>query len=60
MTYALDTNIISYILQDREHIQKRVRETLLNGDDLIIPPIAYYEVRERFIVQRRPQEERRV
>jgi predicted nucleic acid-binding protein len=51
MTYALDTNIISYLLQDRNDVQNRAREALLKGDDLVIPPLAYYEVRRGLLLK---------
>jgi len=43
--FVLDSNILSfYIRQDKQIIQK-VKDTLLSGDEVIISPIAYYEVK---------------
>jgi predicted nucleic acid-binding protein len=45
MTYALDTNIISFYLKGNERVAESIRCALLDGDDVIIAPIAYYEIR---------------
>ena len=43
--YILDSNIVSfYIRQDQRVIQK-VKDTLFEGHEVIISPIAYYEVK---------------
>jgi predicted nucleic acid-binding protein len=42
--YALDTNIISYILRNDESIKRRWRLEELNGNRCVIPLITYYEV----------------
>jgi tRNA(fMet)-specific endonuclease VapC len=46
MTYALDSNIISFLLRpDRNpEVVRRLRETLEQGDAYVIPPLSYYEV----------------
>jgi len=44
MTYALDTNIISYFLREDNTIVSRVRSILNAGNKLVIPPLVYYEV----------------
>ena len=44
--YALDANIISYLLDRRLDVQRKMKE-LAAKDDMItffIPPVAYYEV----------------
>ena len=45
MIYALDTNIVSYILQDNEKINKQTDLITKNGNILIIPVIVDYEIR---------------
>ena len=45
MIYALDTNIISYLLKDDETVYSRYFDTLSKGNQCTIPLIAYYEVR---------------
>jgi len=45
MIYALDSNIISYLLEDDKKINIQVDLTTKNGDTLIIPPIVDYEIR---------------
>jgi len=45
MTYALDSNIISHLLKDNDLVYERYFETLMQGNNCIIPLIVYYEVR---------------
>ena len=45
MTYALDTNIISYILNGNAFIDERLITVTKSGNKVIIPLIVYYEVR---------------
>jgi predicted nucleic acid-binding protein len=50
--FVLDSNIVSfYIRQDQQVIQK-TRETLLDGNEVLIGPIAYYEVKRGLLVIR--------
>ena len=42
--YALDSNIISYILKDNIAVIKRYEQEMLRGADFIIPPIVFYEI----------------
>ena len=47
MTYALDTNIVSYLLkygEERELVAKKFYFHLDQGDDIVIIPIVYYEI----------------
>ena len=48
MTYALDTNTISYWIQNNKHISEQLNRTLRQGNTIIIPPTAYYEIRRGF------------
>ena len=43
--FALDSNIVSFYIRQNEHIIKKVGDVLLEGHDVIISPIAYYEVK---------------
>jgi predicted nucleic acid-binding protein len=45
MTYALDTNIISYILRGNEDIKKRWRHEELNGHRSVILLVVYLEIK---------------
>ena len=45
MIYALDTNIISYMLRQDEQVCERYLMESLNGHECIIPPVAYYEIK---------------
>jgi predicted nucleic acid-binding protein len=43
--YALDTNIITYYLKGDKNIINRVTEETDNENCIIIPPMAFYEIR---------------
>lgn len=43
--YALDTNIISYLLRGEYGIAERINAEINSGNQITIPPITYYEVR---------------
>jgi tRNA(fMet)-specific endonuclease VapC len=45
MTYALDSNIISYLLKDNDNVYSRYFDALAHGNRCVIPLIVYYEVR---------------
>jgi predicted nucleic acid-binding protein len=45
MTYALDTNIVSYILRRQEDVIEKLEAEINKGNSVVIPPIVYYEVR---------------
>jgi len=57
MTYALDTNIISYWLQRNVQVVERLSQVLRRGDVVIIPPMAYYEIRRGFKHKPSPKKE---
>ncbi|MBP5575679.1 MAG: PIN domain-containing protein [Treponema sp.] len=44
MTYFLDTNIISYLLKGDERLKAIIADKLLQGDKVMIPRVAYYEI----------------
>ena len=46
--FALDTNAISYLIQGNKSMAKHLNEAVTQGDEIIIPPIAYYEIRRGF------------
>ena len=45
MTYALDSNIISYIIRKNNEVMNRFKEIVDNGFEYNIPPMVYYEVK---------------
>jgi predicted nucleic acid-binding protein len=49
MTYALDTNIISYLIKDDKHVKEQYELAVTSGHRCIIPLIAYYEVKRGLI-----------
>ena len=58
MTYALDTNIISFYLKGDVIIRKKFLEVLANGYTLIIPPLVYYEIMRGFCLNPAPSKEK--
>jgi predicted nucleic acid-binding protein len=48
-TFALDANIVSYILQKREEVIDRLDAEIAQGNEVVIPPIVYYEIRRGLI-----------
>ena len=47
--YAVDTNIISFLLRGNRRLQERVYWEVNSGQGVIVPPIAYYEVKRGLI-----------
>jgi len=47
--YAIDANIISFLLRGNRQIQKRLYDEANKGVSVVIPPIAYYEVKRGLI-----------
>jgi len=45
MMYALDTNIISYILRGDKAVKQRWRQEESAGNQVVIPLMVYYEIR---------------
>ena len=48
MTYALETNIISYWIQKNKTVSERITQVIRQGSAIIIPPSTYYEIRRGF------------
>ena len=46
MIYALDTNIISFLLRAKQNpeVAKRFEAEMGQENDYVIPPISYYEI----------------
>ena len=46
MTYALDTNTISFLLRPgrNQEVVQKFEQMLERGGDYVIPPISYYEI----------------
>jgi len=49
-TFALDTNIISYLLRNDPAISARLQHENDNGNMTTVPPLVYYEVKRGLIV----------
>ena len=49
MTYFLDTNIISYILNGNTNVKKRIEELILQDNDISVPIFAYYDIKSGFL-----------
>ena len=51
IVFALDTNIVSYLLKNNEAVFARYREEIRNGNRIIIPPVTYYEIKRGLLHQ---------
>lgn len=49
MTYVLDTNIITAILKENEKIKKKIRRVMIEGEEVFINGISYYEIKRGFL-----------
>jgi predicted nucleic acid-binding protein len=58
MTYALDSNIISYMLKDNAIVYARLDKAMDAGGRCIIPPVAYYEVKRGLLAVHATAKER--
>lgn len=45
MTYVLDTNIITAILKGNERIKQIAQRVMLEGKEIFINGISYYEIK---------------
>jgi predicted nucleic acid-binding protein len=43
--FVLDANIISYYLKSHENVVKNIRRAIIEKNEILIAPIAYYEVK---------------
>ena len=43
--YILDSNIVSFYMRQEQQIIRKVNDTLLAGHQVLVSPIAYYEVK---------------
>ena len=51
MIYALDSNIISYMLRGDAVILERYRQEESSGHDFVIPAIVFYEVQRGLLAK---------
>ena len=49
--YALDSNVISEMLKDNEHIINRYEQEIIQGREFIIPPIVFYEIQRGLLAK---------
>jgi len=47
--YAVDTNIVSFLLRGNRQLQGRIRQEANEGDGVVIPHITYYETKRGLI-----------
>jgi predicted nucleic acid-binding protein len=47
--YAVDTNIISFLLRGNRRLQEKIYREASSGKGVIVPPIAYYEAKRGLI-----------
>lgn len=58
MIYALDTNIISFYLKGKFNMREKIRDALIKGDTLVIPPLVLYEIKRGFRLNPAPSKEK--
>jgi len=51
MIYALDTNIVSYMLKEDADVIVHYRQTFDAGGDFVIPPIVFYEIQRGLLAK---------
>ena len=57
MVYALDTNIIIRYLRNDPTVRQNFNDSVLRGDDLVVPKVVNYEIRRGFRVTSAPKKE---
>jgi len=50
--YALDTNIISYLLKNDQKVIERFRQEITLGSEFVMLPVVYYEI-TRWLLERK-------
>jgi len=58
MIYALDTNTVSYFIQNNVSAIAKLRDALAAGNKIVIPSVVYYEIRHGFMHKPTPRKER--
>ena len=58
MTYALDTNIIIRYLRHDPKVYRKLHDSVLQGNDLVIPKIVHYEIKRGFRILSAPIKEK--
>ena len=51
MIYALDSNIVSYILKEDAKVVSHYRQALKDDCEMAIPPIVYYEIQRGLLAK---------
>jgi predicted nucleic acid-binding protein len=51
MIYALDSNIVSYILKENAKVISHYRQALKDDCEMAIPPIVYYEIKRGLLAK---------
>jgi len=52
MIYALDSNIVSYMLKEDADVIAHYRQMFDDGGDFVIPPIVFYEVQRGLLAKK--------
>jgi tRNA(fMet)-specific endonuclease VapC len=51
MTFALDTNILTYLLRKNTQVEYAFQNVLEQGNEYVIPPMVYYEFKRWLTVK---------
>ena len=57
MIYTLDTNIVSYFIQNDSGIIAKTREIISANNSIIMSPVTYYEIKRGFKHKATPKKE---
>ena len=57
MIYALDTNIVIRYLRHDPDVRRKLHDSVMNGDNLIIPKVVHYEIKRGFRILHAPVKE---
>jgi tRNA(fMet)-specific endonuclease VapC len=49
MNYVLDTDIITAILKDNEKVKGKLNKAVLDGDEIFVNAISYWEIKRGFL-----------
>jgi len=52
MIYALDSNIVSYMLKGDVNVIPKYRQALGTGNQMVVPPIVFYEVQRGLLAKK--------
>ena len=58
MIYVLDTDTLSYFIQESKQVISKFRSVITSGDSFVISPVTYYEIMRGFKHKSSPKKEK--